>query len=337
MLNVISLTELLVFLRIPITSSVKHLNKNINQRKMMVILKKDCENILSTEVGIEESILDSLRDQICLIDATGSILFVNNEWLQFALRSGETLASYGIGMNYLEQCENEPLLYQGLQAILTGQKDSFNFEQSCHSPTIKRWFLMQATPLQTEESIEGVVIRYVDITKQKLLELQLKELADQDPLTSLYNRRYFMEQLAKASDCTLHDGRFLALLCIDTDNFKAINDTYGHPAGDHVLKELANQLKEGTRLVDTVARIGGDEFAILLPDITQVEVKLIADRLLLSIQQLTIHYQDCLLEFTVSIGGGIFTDKMPLTSMMEVVDKSLYIAKDKGKNKVVIS
>ena len=61
------------------------------------------------------------------------------------------------------------------------------------------------------------------------------------------------------------------------------------------------------------------------------------DLINLSIQQLTIHYQDCLIEFTVSIGGGIFTDKMPLTSMMEVVDKSLYIAKDKGKNKVVIN
>ncbi|MGB6408970.1 MAG: diguanylate cyclase, partial [Planococcus donghaensis] len=299
--------------------------------------KRDCETILSTEIGIKESILNSLRDRICVIDLTGSILFVNNEWLQFALRNGETLTNYGIGMNYLEQFENEPLMYQGLQAILTGQKDSFNFEYPCHSPTIKRWFLMQATPLQTEEPFEGAVIRYVDITKQKLLELQLKELAEQDSLTSLYNHRYFMEQLAKAADNARHDGRFLALLYIDIDNFKAINDTYGHPAGDHVLKELANQLKKGTRFADTVARVGGDEFAVLLPDITQVEVKLIADRLLLSIQRLTIHYQDCLIEFTISIGGGIFTDKMPLTSMMELVDKSLYIAKDKGKNKVVIS
>ena len=151
---------------------------------------------LSIAPGITESVLNSLRDQICLMDGTGPICFTNKEWEQFALRNGGTLSSCGIGANYLQQCKIEPVVYEGLQAVLAGESDVFNFEYPCHSPSIRRWFLMQATPLQAnDEAVEGVVIRHVDITKQKLLELQLKEHAEKDPLTSLFNRRYFEEQL----------------------------------------------------------------------------------------------------------------------------------------------
>ena len=292
---------------------------------------------LSIGADLNEAVLNSLRDQICLIDTSGILFFTNKAWDQFVINNGGTSTCCGIGRNYLLQSENEPLVYQGLQAILAGETDCFNFEYPCHSPSHQRWFLMQATPLQPNEgAIEGVVIRHVDITKQKLLELQLQGYAEKDFLTSLFNRRFFEEQLLKESSLAVQFSTYLSLLSIDIDNFKEINDTYGHPAGDHVLKQIALQITEATRTSDTVARLGGDEFAILLPNTNKTELELIANRLSRNIQQLEIQKKDRPISVTVSIGGKSFRDDFPIASMEELVDKALYLAKDKGKNQVVI-
>ncbi|TWT00122.1 sensor domain-containing diguanylate cyclase [Planomicrobium sp. CPCC 101079] len=300
-------------------------------------MKASVDTFLSIDSGTSKSILNSLKDQICLIDTTGVICFVNEEWNRFALSNGNALSSCGIGTDYLQQCEKEPIVHQGLQAILAGDADCFNFEYPCHSPSTKRWFLMQATPLQTNhEFIEGVVIRHVDITKQKLLELQLKDYAEKDALTSLFNRRYFEEQLTKEVNLALKRNTCLSLLYIDTDNFKEINDAYGHLAGDQVLKELALQIAAVSRSSDTAARIGGDEFAILMPNTNKAELELIANRVRQEIRHLKILEQGQPIDVTVSIGGKSFDDGSRLNSMAKWVDKALYSAKAKGKNQVVI-
>jgi len=305
---------------------------------MMILLNAHVNTFLSIDPGINESILNSLRDPICLIDATGTICFTNKEWNRFALHNGGVLSNCGIGTNYFHHCEKEPNVQQGLQAVLSGEVDCFNFEYPCHSPSTDRWFLMQANPLQANASaIEGVVIRHVDITKQKLTELQLKEHAEKDSLTSLFNRRYFQEQLKKEVRFAQQKNTPISLLYIDTDNFKEINDTYGHPTGDQVLKQLALQITNITRSSDTTARIGGDEFAVLLPNTDKAELELIANRLSEEIQQLKIQEQNSQIDVTVSIGGKSFTSDFPLNCMIDWVDDALYLAKDKGKNQVVIA
>ena len=304
---------------------------------MLMAMIANSNTNLSIDPGINEAVLNSLRDQICLIDTAGNLCFTNKEWDQFVINNGGTSNCCGIGTNYLQHSKNEPVVYQGLKAILAGETDYFNFEYPCHSPSQKRWFLMQATPLQPNEGrIEGVVIRHVDITKQKLLELQLQEYADKDSLTSLFNRRYFEEQLTKEVDLAIQQGTYLSLLYIDTDNFKEINDAYGHPMGDQVLKQVARHIADAARFSDTVARIGGDEFAILLPDTNKTELELIANRLCRDIRQLKIQEQSSQIDVTVSIGGKSFINDFPHNAMAECVDKALYLAKDKGKNQVVI-
>lgn len=294
-------------------------------------------SFLLIDLETKESILNSLRDQICLIDATGVIRFTNKEWNHFMVKNDGNPSSCGIGANYLQHSEVEPIIYQGLQAILTGESDLLNFEYPCHSPSIKRWFLMQATPFQKhKETVEGIVIRHVDITKQKKLEIQLKEYAEKDSLTSLFNRRYFQEQLSNEVSIALQKGTPLSLLYIDTDNFKKINDVHGHPAGDHVLKQLALQIADAARPIDTAARIGGDEFALLLPGTDKKELELIANGLSQEIQRLQIQEQGRQIDVTVSIGGKSFQNVFPLNTMAKWVDKALYSAKDKGRNQVVI-
>ncbi|ANU15468.1 GGDEF domain protein [Planococcus halocryophilus Or1] len=300
-------------------------------------MKAQFDTFLSTSSEISESILNSLRDQICLINQDGIICLTNKEWTRFALSNGATLSNVGIGANYLQHCEKEPAVFQGLQAILAGKANLFNFEYPCHSPSTKRWFLMQATPLQANnQALRGVVIRHVDITKQKLMELQLKEYADKDSLTSLFNRRYFEEQLIKEVTLSRQRGLYLSLLYIDVDNFKEINDGHGHPAGDRVLQELALRISDATRPCDTTARIGGDEFALLLPDTDKMELTLLANRLILDIQQLKIPELIHPIDITVSIGGKSFVSDFSINTMAHWVDKALYLAKDKGKNQVVI-
>lgn len=299
-------------------------------------MKTHCDNVISIEPGLSDSILNSLRDQICLIDLKGIISFVNKEWIRIAEINDWSLSSCGIGVNYLQQSKSEPIVFEGLKAILSGEEDHFNFEYPCHFQSERKWFLMQATPLLTSGKIEGAVIRHVDITKQKLLELKLKKYAEKDSLTSLFNRRYFEEQLTREVSHALQKGIYLSLLYIDADNFKTINDVYGHPTGDKVLKELANQILCVIRSTDTAARIGGDEFAILLPDTDKNELEIIANRLINYIRHLNLHAHNQAIDITISIGGRSFKDDISLSSMMEWVDKALYSAKDKGKNQVVI-
>lgn len=192
------------------------------------------------EIGVGKAILDSLRDQLCLIDRTGKIVFANQEWINAALNNGGDMQSCGIGANYLEASKEEKEIYNGISSILSRETDYFSYEYPCHTPLTKRWFYMQAAPLQIhDQGFEGAVIWHVDITEKKLLEIKLKEYAVTDPLTSLYNRRFFDQKLKSELLRVKRLQRPLSILLVDVDNFKQINDTFGHSAGDHSLRELS--------------------------------------------------------------------------------------------------
>ena len=108
---------------------------------------------------------------------------------------------------------------------------------------------------------------------------QLRALAEQDPLTGLLNRRTFMHELEQEVERARRYDRSLALVLCDLDHFKALNDTHGHPAGDEALRRLADVVTTGLRVGDSAFRIGGDEFALLLPEATEAEAEAAARRL----------------------------------------------------------
>ncbi len=165
-------------------------------------------------------------------------------------------------------------------------------------------------------------------------ETQLK--ADTDELTGLKNRRSFFEMGSREIERAIRFKHPLAALMIDLDNFKDINDNFGHPVGDRLLKELAEVFKSKLRNVDLIARYGGDEFIILLPENDIKAATDVADRMCHSIGKIRIETTQGKAKITASIGvASLEKDMTTLSALVEHADRALYNAKKFGKNRIV--
>ncbi|MES2584641.1 MAG: diguanylate cyclase [Pseudomonadota bacterium] len=164
---------------------------------------------------------------------------------------------------------------------------------------------------------------------------QLEQLATRDALTGLYNRRCFDEKLKDSVHTSQRSGRSFALLVLDADHFKRINDTYGHNTGDVVLQQLARLLTEHTRNTDFVARYGGEEFVVLLPDIPHAEeATTVAEKVRAAVEQAS--FPD-VGRLTVSIGISLWTPDAPHgKALFQHADEALYQAKSSGRNRVMV-
>jgi diguanylate cyclase (GGDEF)-like protein len=177
----------------------------------------------------------------------------------------------------------------------------------------------------------------LDEVEQRALET-LYELTSRDPLTRLYNRRYFDERLASELSFARRHRTSLGLLMIDLDHFKSVNDTYGHPVGDAVLKAVGASLLEVTRPEDIVARYGGEEFVLVARNTSRANAVVLADRVRRVVQGTRIPEQP--LEVTVSIcvvcvGPSVFPDRAE--DLLVAADEALYQAKELGRNRVCVA
>ena len=162
---------------------------------------------------------------------------------------------------------------------------------------------------------------------------RILKIASNDQLTGLANRRLFEERLAQAiAKCRRYGGSF-ALVCIDLDGFKPINDTYGHQSGDLVLKAVSERLLASVRAVDTVARLGGDEFILILDPAPNDldDLKAICSRTLENIEKpIALEQVEC--SVSCSLGVAIFQkDGADADELFKSADQAMYLAKDEGK------
>ncbi len=179
----------------------------------------------------------------------------------------------------------------------------------------------------------GIVATFEDVTEQRRAEERARFLATHDNLTGLPNRIVFSQEVSDAALLGRHNGRKLAVMSVDLDRFKIINDTLGHAAGDSLLVEIAGRLKQCVRDSDVVARIGADEFMILLRDIADTEyVAGVARKMLAAIvKPLTVHGQEC--RVTASIGISLFpNDAQDEETLAKNADAAMYAAKEAGRN-----
>ena len=163
-----------------------------------------------------------------------------------------------------------------------------------------------------------------------------KTAASIDPLTELFNRRGFSELGARMIEREADVGRPVSVLLFDIDHFKSVNDRFGHPAGDEILKLFANVLLHALRVTDIVGRIGGEEFAALLPCSTE-EAVVAAERVRMTFADAGVHIDDVAVPTTVSIGVASGENGIDLNAMLGSADTALYRAKRGGRNRIEVS
>ncbi len=201
------------------------------------------------------------------------------------------------------------------------------------------------TPLQSADgSVSHVGIIIYDVTdmavsKQKLLGAneQLQSLSRTDALTQLNNRGYWEERLNSELHRVQRTKEPSSLIMFDIDHFKNVNDTFGHQAGDEVIRETSRLLRETMRTTDIAGRYGGEEFAVILVDTPAKNALIFADRLRQRIEELTVNYDNLTIKFTISLGVAEYNSNIrEHTQWIEHADNALYQAKESGRNKVVV-
>lgn len=185
--------------------------------------------------------------------------------------------------------------------------------------------------------IEGRIIGrlwiYEDITQERQTAQQLLYLAERDPLTGLYNRHRFQEELNTLIATALRNRQKFALLYFDLDDFKYINDTFGHRAGDTVLVRTAGEISSIVRHIEVFARLGGDEFAILSHLQPEDDLSILPARIVTSISSIPLHFRDTNIRLTTSVGIAIFPEHGETAEdLVAHADAAMYQAKNQGKN-----
>lgn len=176
-----------------------------------------------------------------------------------------------------------------------------------------------------------------DVTERKKVEQKLELLARTDSLTGLANRRHFMEVAEQELSRTLRYGGELSALMLDIDHFKSVNDTYGHHTGDLVIQKLGDIFRATLRDIDCVGRIGGEEFAVILPQTGAPQAAEAAERLRLAVTTARVPLEKGLpLRFSVSIGVATLREPCNLDTLLGSSDTALYTAKHNGRNRVCI-
>jgi diguanylate cyclase (GGDEF)-like protein/PAS domain S-box-containing protein len=232
---------------------------------------------------------------------------------------------------YVDPAERDRLLEEVRSA---GQVDGFEARMRTRSGE-EFWALISARLLEFE-GVTALMGGILDITPQKRLEERLRELATRDPLTLAYNRRHFMELCATEIERARRHGHPLSICMIDADNFKAVNDEYGHAVGDQLLQELCRLCRDNLRSSDVLSRIGGEEFVVLFPNTARAGAEGVSQRIVARIaeHELSIH-DGRRLRFTISAGVCELEAGDDLHSLLRRADDAMYAAKRAGRNRLV--
>ncbi len=287
-----------------------------------------------------QRLLNSLGEGVYGTDAQGHCIFINKAALQMLqITEAEALGRnqhelfhhhYPDGHPYpQDDCPIEKTTRDGIER----RTEEWFFRHDGEGFPVN----MTVSPLHERGEITGAVVVFQDITERKRLERELRELATTDPLTRLPNRRHFMQALEKELARVQRTNRVACLLMFDLDHFKRVNDRYGHAAGDHVLIMVADVLRDMLRQQDTAGRIGGEEFAVLLPETDQSQGYVVAERLRASLEARQVHVGEKPLKITASIGCvEILPDEVSVDVALARADHALYLAKAAGRNRVVL-
>ncbi|MCR4332291.1 MAG: EAL domain-containing protein, partial [Sulfuricaulis sp.] len=303
--------------------------------------KKRSEDALFLEKVRAQVTLESIGDGVITTDAEGRIVYMNpvaeqfTEWKGDAARGKPLSEVFKIFDEDSNRLEEYPIHYC-LQEGRIIRHDSHHLLMSHEGGKIE--VQDSAAPIRDRDgAILGAVVVFHDVTEIQSMARRMAFLASHDPLTGLLNRREFETRLNQVLESAQAGQREHALLYLDLDQFKIVNDTCGHIAGDELLKQLANHMQKEIRASDVLARLGGDEFGVVLEDCSVDKAKQIAELLRQSVKDFRFLWESRTFEIGVSIGlVPISRDSGGITEVMSAADSACYVAKDHGRNRIHI-
>lgn len=310
--------------------------------------QRKAEKDLQDSEQLYRDVADNGQALIWLAGTDKACYYFNQPWLRF---TGRTLAQeYGYGW----AAGVHPDDFEHCLATFTGafdrrEKFSMMYRIRRHDG-VYRWILDDGAPrYDSQNGFIGYVGHCLDITEQKAIEEQVRTLAFHDPLTNLLNRRFLIERLNQTMASSKRTGRHAALIFLDLDNFKPLNDRFGHEVGDALLRESAARLSACVREVDAVARFGGDEFVVILGDLHKErresvsQAATIAEKIRVSISApycLPVHASasagTCVdYRVSASIGVVVFVgNEHSHDQLLQCGDSAMYKAKEEGRNAI---
>ena len=285
-----------------------------------------------------QSILNSVGDGVYGVDRDGLITFANP--------ATRVALGYDEESDLIGHAAHDMFHYADDNGVLIAPANSLLSSAYGSRQVVRAWETVFWTrdgkcipvectvyPLYVRLQHEGSVIAFRDVSERKSLEERLRWQATHDPLTELFNRRHFEEQLEREHLWQARNKGTSALLYLDLDHFKYINDTAGHTAGDALLMQIGQRLQQRLRKTDTLARLGGDEFAVIMRSIRPEDVAMAADSFRTAITGEDFRHREKTFKVAASIGVAVFDHTAPSPGDILVdADIACYIAKSRGGN-----
>lgn len=280
-----------------------------------------------------QAVLDALPAPVFVKDRAGAYLGCNRAFSELLGKTPEQL----VGMTVFDLSPGDlAQVYFNADDALMRAGGEQRYETQVQLPNGERRDMMfyKAPMYDAQGEVTGLVGTMLDITERKRLELKLADLAEQDPLTGLFNRRAILARLEMALLAGGPEPSVCLIVC-DVDHFKSINDRFGHAAGDEVLRATSQVMQATLRDGDQIGRIGGEEFVVVLRNLSLENARLVAERLRSAVERQTVCVDGQAIKATMSVGVA---ENQPLQSdwrdLFKRADDCLYQAKHQGRNRV---
>ena len=328
-----------------------YIQSDIDRNMLERSLDLSSQELLTANVELKKTLsllnatIESTRDGILVVDLTGKIISFNTKFVDmwhipsYIINSRDDSAALNCVLDQL----SEPEIFIKKVQELYAQPDAESYDLLQFKDG--RIFERYSRPQRIEEKCVGRVWSFHDITIQKRAEEQIAQMAYFDVLTNLPNRYLFKDRLNQAILYAEKYKKLLAIIYLDLDEFKRVNDTFGHNFGDKILQAVSDRLEKSIRKIDTlsriegdglettVARLGGDEFTILLRELKEnKDASRVAQRIIDLFSQ-PFHIENRLIFITTSIGMALYpNDGQDVDTLLKNADTAMYHAKEKGRN-----
>lgn len=329
--------------KVPLEVSVSEMTVN-DQQKFIGIMRdvtqrRQIEEALMREKERALVTLESIGDAVVTTDAQGMVQYMNPVAEQITgwrsqVAQGVALVTvfqlYGITGEAITESLFQRCMQEGRTILMVENTRLINRDDQI--------FYLEGTlaPIRTSQQIIGIVVAFHDVSKAYQMAHQLSYQATHDALTDLVNRTEFERRLTQLINTGYHDKCHHALCYMDLDQFKIVNDTCGHVAGDELLRQVTALLKTKIRSTDTLARLGGDEFGVLLQGCSLKKAQQIAETLRELIDDFRFVWENKTFSIGVSIGLVAINQQSDVSTILSAADTACYAAKDSGRNRICI-